>query len=203
MTAFIGRRELITLLGGGAVGWPVAATGQQATMPVIGLMSGRAPNEASRPVAEAFRSGLAQVGYVEARNVVIEYYWMEGQTERFPIIATELARRAVSVIVAVGTVAAQAAKAATTTVPIVFVTGDDPVIIGLVASLSRPGGNVTGLTFITSTLGAKRLELLREVAPNRTAVAVCSAISQLPVVHSTASSAPMVCGTSAACTSRK
>ncbi len=172
MTAFIGRRELITLLGGGAVGWPVAATGQQATMPVIGLMSGRAPNEASRPVAEAFRSGLAQVGYVEARNVVIEYYWMEGQTERFPIIATELARRAVSVIVAVGTVAAQAAKAATTTVPIVFVTGDDPVMIGLVASLSRPGGNVTGLTFITSTLGAKRLELLREVAPNRTAVAV-------------------------------
>ena len=123
-------------------------------------------------MAEAFRNGLAQIGYVEARNVVIEYYWMEGQTERFPIIATELARRAVSVIVAIGTVSAQAAKAATTTVPIVFVTGDDPVIVGLVASLSRPGGNVTGLTFITSTLGAKRLELLREVAPNRAAVAV-------------------------------
>ena len=105
------RREFITLLGGAVAAWPVAARAQQTAMPVIGLMSGRAPNEASRPVAEAFRSGLAQVGYVEARNVVIEYYWMEGQTERFPIIATELARRTVSVIVAVGTVSAQAAKA--------------------------------------------------------------------------------------------
>ena len=168
----IGRREFITLLGGAAAAWPMAARTQQPAMPVIGLMSGRAPNEASRPVAEAFRNGLAQIGYVEARNVVIEYYWMEGQTERFPIIAPELARRAVSVIVAIGTVSAQAAKAATTTVPIVFVTGDDPVIVGLVASLSRPGANVTGLTFLTSTLGAKRLELLREVAPNRAAVAV-------------------------------
>ena len=106
-------------------------------------------------MAEAFRNGLAEIGYVEARNVVIEYHWTEGQTERFPIIAPELARRAVSVIVAIGTVSAQAAKAATTTVPIVFVTGDDPVIVGLVASLSRPGANVTGLTFITSDPGSK------------------------------------------------
>ena len=105
------RREFITLLGGAAVRGRSRRAAQQAAMPVIGLMSGRAPNEASRPVAEAFRSGLAQIGYVEARNVVIEYYWMEGQTERFPIIATELARRTVSVIVAVGTVSAQAGRA--------------------------------------------------------------------------------------------
>ncbi|MFL5047639.1 MAG: ABC transporter substrate-binding protein [Xanthobacteraceae bacterium] len=165
------RRELITLLGGTAA-WPFAARAQQAPMPVIGFMSARAPNDASRPLVEAFRRGLGETGYVEARNAVIEYYWMEGQIERLPMIATELARRPVSVIVAFSTVAARAVKAATMTVPVVFLTGDDPVMVGIVASLSRPSGNMTGVTFVSATLGAKRLELLREVVPNVETIAV-------------------------------
>src|SRR3989440_11028913 len=130
------RRAFITLLGGAAA-WPLAGRAQQPVMPVIGFLSARASNDASRPLVEAFRRGLGETGYVEARNVVIEYYWMEGQTERLPMIATELARRPVSVIVAFSTVSARAVKAATMTVPVVFLTGDDPVMVGIVASLSR------------------------------------------------------------------
>jgi len=165
------RRAFIAGLGGMAV-WPLTVRAQQAPMPVIGFMSARAPNDASRPLVEAFRRGLGEAGYVEARNAVIEYYWMEGQTERLPMIATELARRPVSVIVAFSTVAARAVKAATMTVPVVFLTGDDPVMVGIVASLSRPSGNMTGVTFVSATLGAKRLELLREVVPSVETIAV-------------------------------
>jgi putative ABC transport system substrate-binding protein len=167
------RRAFITGLGGaaGLATWPLAAHGQQ-PLPVIGFMSARAPDDATRPLAAEFRRGLSEAGFVEARNVVVEYYWMEGQTERLSEIATELARRPVSVIAAFSTLAARAAKAATTTVPIVFLTADDPVAVGIVASLSRPGGNVTGVTFVSATLGAKRLELLRQVVPNVETVAV-------------------------------
>jgi putative ABC transport system substrate-binding protein len=166
------RRQFITLLGGAAAAWSHAARAQQPALQVVGFMSLRAPDDVSRPLAAAFRRGLSETGYVEARNVVIEYYWMEGQTERLPVIATELARRPVSVIVAISTASARAAKAATTTVPVVFMTGDDPVMVGIVPSLSRPGGNVTGVTFVSAALGAKRLGLLREVVPNVETIAV-------------------------------
>jgi putative ABC transport system substrate-binding protein len=164
------RRAFILALG--AAAWPLMARAQQGAMPVIGFMSPRAPDDESRPLAAAFRRGLNEIGYVEARNVVIEYYWMEGQIERLPVIATELARRPVSVIAAFATVTARAAKAATATIPVVFMTGDDPVMAGIVPSLSRPGGNVTGVTFVSATLGAKRLELLRALVPNAETIAV-------------------------------
>jgi putative ABC transport system substrate-binding protein len=169
----VNRRDLITLLGGaaGLATRSLAAHAQQ-PLPVIGFMSARAPDDATRPLAAEFRRGLSEAGFVEARNVVVEYYWMEGQTERLPEIAIELARRPVSAIAAFSTLAARAAKAATTTVPIVFMTADDPVAVGIVASLSRPGGNVTGVTFVSAALGAKRLELLRAVVPNVETVAV-------------------------------
>jgi putative ABC transport system substrate-binding protein len=167
------RRAVITLIGGaaGLATWPLGARAQQ-PLPVIGFMSARAPDDATRPLAAEFRRGLSEAGFVEARNVVVEYYWMEGQTERLPEIATELVRRPVSVIAAFSTLAVRAAKAATTTMPIVFLTADDPVAVGIVASLSRPGGNVTGVTFVSATLGAKRLELLRQVVPNVETIAV-------------------------------
>src|SRR5215217_3968782 len=166
------RRDFIILGGGAAIIRPRAVHAQQGAMPVIGFMSPRAPDDESRPLAAAFRRGLSEIGYVEARNVVIEYYWMEGQIERLPVIATELARRPVSVIAAFATVTARAAKAATATIPVVFMTGDDPVMAGIVPSLSRPGGNVTGVTFVSATLGAKRLELLRALVPNAKTIAV-------------------------------
>jgi putative ABC transport system substrate-binding protein len=165
------RRQFITLLVGAAA-WPLAARAQQ-PMPVVGFMSARAPGDASvSPLMAAFRRGLGETGHVEARNMVIEYYWMEGQTDRLPVIATELARRPVSIIAAFGTASARAAKTATTTVPIVFMTGDDPVMVDIVASFSRPGGNVTGVTFVSAALGAKRLELLRALVPDAETIAV-------------------------------
>jgi ABC-type uncharacterized transport system substrate-binding protein len=163
------RREFITLLGG-AVAWPLAARAQQ-TMPVVGfLRSGTIADVPHR--VTAFRQGLKEAGFVEGQNVAIEYRSDEGQTDRLPLLLADLLRRQVALIVGFNTPAALAAKAATKTVPIVFVTGGDPVRAGLVATLNRPGGNVTGISIISTELGAKRLGLLRELRPEATRIAV-------------------------------
>jgi putative tryptophan/tyrosine transport system substrate-binding protein len=163
------RREFITLLGGAAA-WPVATYAQQPAMPVVGFMSSRSAADSSREVV-AFRQGLAETGYEEGRNVAVEFRWAQGQFDPLPAIAGELVRRPVAVLVAVG-LSARVAKAATTTIPIVFGTGLDPVEEGLVTSLNRPGGNVTGATFLSALLGAKRLGLLRDLVPGADVIAL-------------------------------
>jgi len=163
------RRELITLLGGAAAAWPLAARAQQ---PVIGFLSTTSPGEYTIRL-NAFRQGLKEVGYVEGQNVTVEYRWAEGQNKRLPALATELVHRDVTVLVAAGgTPSALAAKAATATLPIVFQVGTDPVVIGLVASLSRPGGNMTGVTTLNVGLGPKWLDLLHRLLPAATDIAV-------------------------------
>jgi ABC-type uncharacterized transport system substrate-binding protein len=167
----VNRREFITLLGAAAA-WPLTARAQQPAIPVIGFLSS-ATAATFTPYISGFRLGLQDTGYIEGRNVAIEYRWVEGQYDRLLEQAADLARQQVAIIVSSGgAVAALAAKTATTTIPIVFVIGDDPLRYGLVTSLNRPGGNITGLSLFISTLMAKRLELLNEMIPATSAIAM-------------------------------
>jgi len=172
MASYLGRRKFLATLGGVAVAWPLAARAQQPAMPTVGFVRITTPQDSAHLVT-AFRRGLAENGYVEGQNVTIEYRYALNQVERLPAIMAELVGRRVSLLAATGgTISARAAKAATATIPIVFTTGDDPVRVGLVASLSRPDGNATGVSVFTARLGSKRLGLLHEMVPTASPIAV-------------------------------
>jgi putative ABC transport system substrate-binding protein len=183
MAIHIQRREIIVTLGS-AVVWPLAARAQQSAMPVVGFLHSSSPGGYASRVA-AFRQGVNEAGYIEGRNITIEYRWAEGHNDRLPELAADLVRRKVTVIAATTTPAALAAKAATATIPIVFVTAGDPVNLGLVASLNRPGGNLTGVTTLSVEVAPKRLEALHEIIPTATTFALLVNSSSPALAEST------------------
>jgi len=183
------RRHFIAGLAGAAA-WPLAAGAQQPAMPVVGLVNGRSAEDAARNAA-AFRMGLRETGYVESQNVTVEYHWMEGQYQRLPAVMADLVRRRVVVIATPGfSLGAQAAKAATTTIPIAFGAGDDPVKLGLIASLARPGGNATGVNSFNTEVVAKRLGLLHDLLPKAVRIVVLVNPANAPIAEATLREVP-------------
>jgi putative tryptophan/tyrosine transport system substrate-binding protein len=186
----VNRREFITLLGGATAAWPLAARTQQPAMPVVGFVTGRSPDVSTRHSA-AFRKGLGEAGYVEGQNVTVEYHWLNGQYDRLSSVMADLVRRRVAVIATPGSnPTALAAKAATTTIPIVFGVGEDPVRLGLVASFARPGGNATGINFFLAEVAAKRLGLLHELVPKAVRIAVLVNPANAPSTEATLRDVP-------------